>query len=205
MTRDARIAAIARLVPAEPPLVDVGSDHGRIAAAIGAIATERRPHRAAGERLATGASTWVIADGLKPFRRVGVAVIAGMGWATIARILTEGPTPGAAVVHAPDRPAALRAWLGENGWRLCAEELAPDGNGFAQIALVRPGAEPSAGLEREFGPHLLAGDHPLRAAYLAHERERWQRIADAAAVTAPARCAEACARVAFLEQALARR
>lgn len=148
------------------PRVDVGADHGRVAAAIGAIATERRPHRrAAGGR-------WVIADGLAPFRAVGTAVIAGMGARTIARILGGGTPVACAVLHAQDEPRWLRSWLAANGWRIVDEALAPEARGFAEVIRAEPGHEPTQGLLLEYGPVLLASADPLLAAHLDRELTR---------------------------------
>ena len=103
---------LVRMTPPGDVVVDVGADHGHVAEALGAIATERMPNRAGRTDV-----PWVICDGLAAFRRVDVAVIAGMGARTIAGILTRGPTPEVAVLHAQDDPPFLRssphAFLGD--------------------------------------------------------------------------------------------
>jgi len=169
-----RWQAIVELCPRIEPIVDVGADHGRVAKALGAFAVERHFHRIAGP------GQWVVADGLKPFREVGTAIIAGMGARRIAAILEAGPAPTAAVVHAQDDPGWLRGWLAQNGWQIDEEAVVPEGQGFAEIQRIYRGIEPSSGLELFFGPRLLAGDHPHRAAWLAHlqsiRQQRWERI-----------------------------
>ncbi len=195
-----RFEAIAALVPPGfAPVVDVGADHGRVAARLGAIATERRPHRRSNLDV-----RWVVADGLAPFRHVGTAVIAGMGWATIARILS-GPTPvRAAVLHADDDPPALRLWLAANGWRIDAEVLAPvsrrAGAGIAEIVRAFPGHEPAIGLELHYGPRLLESADPRLGAHLATARRRWERVIVACGPTALAVAADAERHVAFLRE-----
>ncbi len=161
-TSDARRAAIVSLLPPNPTLiVDVGADHGHLAAAVGAIAVERRPHRRSAASL-----PWVITDGLSAFREVPVAVIAGIGARTIAAILERGVAPVVAILHAPDDPGLLRTLVVTAGWRLEAEALAPEGPRYAEIVRVSRGAEPSSGLHLLHGPHLLEGHDPHREAWL---------------------------------------
>lgn len=158
----ARLDAIIRLARTGPePRIDVGADHGRVASALGAIATEREPHRAG-----TVDGRWVVCDGLAPFRDVGTAVIAGMGARTIARILGSAPPVRCAVLHAQDDAEAIRVWLAGHGWRITDEALAPDGRGFAEILRVEPGAERATGLELAYGPRLLERGDPLLAVHL---------------------------------------
>lgn len=196
----ARRAAIVRLVPAATLVVDVGADHGHTAAALGAVATERRPHRAAARAL-----PWVIADGLTPFRHVPVAVIAGMGAGTIEAILTRGPRPDVLVAHAPDDPPRLRRWLAAHGWRIDAEALAPEANRFAEIVRAVPGVEAATDLTLDFGPRLLEGDDPHLEAHLRHHWRYWTDIAARTALAAPERSAEARRRADFLARHLANR
>lgn len=185
---------IVRLCPAAPLIIDVGADHGHVAHTLGAIATERRPHRAGRTDV-----PWVVADGLAPFRTVPVAIIAGMGARSIAGILTRGPRPEVLVCHAQDDPAWLRSWLATHHWRIDAEALAVEGRGFAEVIRALPGQEPSTGLMLEFGPMLLAGDDPHRAAWLERHLGELATIARATAEPAPERHAACLERIAFLE------
>lgn len=200
MSLSARHAAIVALVPPGiVPVVDVGAHHGLVAEAVGAIATERLPHR----RARTGVR-WVVADGLRPFREVGTAVIAGMGARRIAGILAAGPRPQVAVLHAQDDPGWLRVWLAQNGWRLDAEALAPEARGFAQVIRAVPGHEPATGLALHLGPRLLEGDAPHRQAWLTHQAA-WARDVIAAVSDAdPAVRERMAARLAFVEEHLRR-
>lgn len=163
-----RRQVILSLVPPGDVVVDVGCDHGYVADGAGAIGVERFPHRLPTQRVGPR----VICDGLRCFSRVDVAIITGLGAAEIARILEAGPTPGAAVLHAPDRPGWLRTWCASHGWRIDAERLAPEHGHYAQVLRVVPGVEPHQGRLLEFGP-LLSSD-PLFPAHVA-ERTRWWR------------------------------
>ena len=169
----ARRAAICELCPAGEVIVDVGADHGHVAAELGAIATERHPHI-----IQRSDVRWVVADGLRPFRRVDVAIIAGMGALTIAGILEAGPRPAAAVLHAQDDPIALRRWLAANGWRIEAESLAPEAGRYAEILRVIPGREAATGLVLDVGPRLLEQGHPLLIAHLTQLLGHHRRLAE---------------------------
>lgn len=138
------------------PRVDVGADHGRVAAALDCVATERRAHRVAG----SPTQPWVICDGLRAFRQVGTAVIAGMGARTIAKILEEACPVARVVLHAQDDPVRLRTWLAANGWCILDEGLAPEAGRFAEVVVAQRGQELNQGLRLAYGPKLLAGSDP---------------------------------------------
>jgi tRNA A22 N-methylase len=179
-------------------IVDVGADHAEVARALGAIATEREPHRARRSGV-----PWVIADGLSCFAEVPVAVIAGMGARTILAILDAGPRPSVLVAHAQDDPELLRVGLAARGWRIEAEALAPEAHGFAAVLRAVPGDEPAVGLELAFGPRLREHGDPHLQASLTQQRARWAKVADDTRVAAPSVCADATARVAHLDAWLA--
>lgn len=196
----ARREVLISLCPEGEVIVDVGADHGHVAAAVGAIATERQPHRAGRSDV-----RWVIADGLRPFRRVDVAIIAGMGAHTIASILEAGPTPAVAVLHAPDDPIALRRWLASHGWRIEAEALAPEARRFAEVIRAVPGQETAEGMELDFGPRLLRSDDPWLLAHLEQLIGYHGGLAEATADRAPDIAVVASARATFLGGQLAAR
>jgi tRNA A22 N-methylase len=141
------------MCPKGKNIVDVGADHGHVAAALGAIATERLPHRSGRRDI-----PWVIADGLKPFRNVEVAIIAGMGARKIMAILDAGPRPQAVVLHAQDDPPLLRRYLASHGWRIEREGLAPEAGRYAEVMVAMPGIETTSGTRLALGPRLLEGD-----------------------------------------------
>lgn len=195
-----RLAALAALVPPGPPdriVVDVGADHGHLAAALGAIAVEREAHRpGVGAR-----SPWVLADGLAPFRRVDVAILAGLGARTIAGIVQRGPRPGMLVAQAPDDPPRLRRLLVHDGWRVDAEALAREGARIVEIVRFVPGDEPARDPHLGLGPRLLAESHPLRGAWLDQERRRRRRLLADLASHDPGRAAQVQAELDVLDAA----
>ena len=153
-----RHQALIGLVPAADGLVvDVGADHGYVAAALGAVAVERMPRRIAGGR---AGNRWVIADGLRPFRRVSVAVIAGMGADRIVGIAHAGPIPEVVVAHADDDPGRLRTAMKPLGWRVDAEVAAPEGRRWAEVVRFVRGDEPARPARLWMGPRLLEQDDP---------------------------------------------
>lgn len=164
MNRLDQLVAFAREGP--PPYLDVGADHAYVARALGGIAVERLPRRRAG-----GDVKWVIADGLRPFRDVGTAVIAGMGADRIAEILANAPRPSRIVVHAPEDPHRLRLHLAALGWRIVAEALSPEGSSFAEVIAAVPGTEPTSGARLRLGPFLLLGTDPLFEPWRAHAKD----------------------------------
>jgi tRNA A22 N-methylase len=140
--------------------------------------------------------TWVIADGLMPFREVDVAVIAGMGALSIAGILARGPRPGVVIAHCPDDPSLLRRWLASHGWRIDAEGLAREAGRFAEVIRAMPGIERSTGFELDFGP-LLQAD-PLWDNHVEQLLGFWRDIAAKTEGKAAEKHADAVARVAWL-------
>lgn len=200
MTGPDRLTALVGLVPAAEIIVDVGADHARVARRTGAIAVERGPQipRAADV-------PWVLADGLRPFRRVDVAIIAGMGARSIAAILSAGPKPAVAVLHADDEPWTLRRWLKREGWRIEAERLGEQGGRLAELIRATPGEETSDGCRLELGPRLLDSDDPWLGAFLVDRMSMWRTVATLAGTRAPDRASEALRRAAHLAEVLTRR
>lgn len=177
-----RLRALADLVPPDVPwVVDVGCDHGHLSFALGAVGVERTP-RSLPERTDIQR---VVADGLKPFREVPCAVIAGMGARSIIAILEAGPRPGVAIVHATDDPEWLRVALAARGWRLDRERLVGEGNHISELIRVVPGAEPSTGLRLRFGPRLLEHGDPLLSEHIARRLQYFEGLATVV-VDAPA-------------------
>jgi len=194
-----RRTAIIELVRVEPysdPIIDVGCDHGYIASAVHAIGSERAPNRLPNAR----SGQYVVADGLLPYSHVGMAIITGLGAREIARILDNGPTPEQAVLHAPDRPHWLRAWLADHGYRITHERLAPEARGFAEVMRVCRGVEPTRGHPLWFGPQLRNDPHVV--AHVQKQLLRWRHIRQEVGESDLERSAEVAAWLTFLEALL---
>ena len=190
-----RRALLVKLTPDAPFVVDVGADHGHVAHALGAVATERQPHRAGRPDV-----RWVIADGLLPFRRVDVAIIAGMGALSICEILERGPRPQTVVLHCPDDPPRLRRWLAAHGWRIDAEGLAHEAGRFAEVIRAVHGQETATGETLDYGPKLPAD--PLWGQHVAQLLGHWSDIAAKTANRDPAVYARAQRQVDWLRDQL---
>ncbi|MEW6447365.1 MAG: class I SAM-dependent methyltransferase [Bacillota bacterium] len=176
-----RLKAVADLVQPAECIADIGTDHAllpvylvehgvvsRVIAvekAAGPTAAARRAVAAAGleDRIEVR-----VGVGLSPLAKgeAEAIVIAGMGGETIADILAAGAAVAQAarlVVAQPmNRVAFLRRWLTENGWRITAEVLVPEGRRLYQAVAAAPGASRKLNwMEEELGPYLLASGHPL--------------------------------------------
>ncbi|MGC6515934.1 MAG: tRNA (adenine(22)-N(1))-methyltransferase TrmK [Myxococcota bacterium] len=204
MTIERRNALVA-LVPddAPTPMVDVGADHGLVAQALGCWATERMPDRRSSAPL-----PWIIADGLRPFRRVGTAIIAGMGAHRILDLLDHAPPLEVLVVHAPDRPPMLRQGLNQRGWRIEAERLAPEAGQYAVTMRARPGVPHPDDLWLHHGPVLLRQPTDPNGWIVAHLRQQlawFEHLSITLAATAPERSVWAMTHRDFLQERLAER
>lgn len=153
-----RLAMVARLVPQGVALVDVGTDHAYLPAALiqqgkipSAVAADLRqgPLSRAKETVReyglTGRVAFRLCDGLTGIRpeEAGAVAIAGMGGETIAHILAAAPWTrenGTPLILQPMSSFAdLRLWLQENGYEIVKEELAREGDTIYNAMLVRAG------------------------------------------------------------------
>jgi tRNA A22 N-methylase len=166
-----RLSLIIQLAPKGLRCVDVGCDHGHVAAALGAIASEREGHRLPRREDVAR----VIADGLRGHKDVDLAILTGMGPRLILGILDRGPSPKEAIVHSPQHSHVLREGLAARGWRVYREGLAPENGRFAEVLHIRPGKSPYAGYVLAFGASLMR--HPWAREHAAHLRESWRRLA----------------------------
>ena len=166
-----RISLIIEMAPKGRRCVDVGADHGHVAAALGAVASEREPHRL--PRRTDVART--VADGLRGHRDVELAILTGMGPRLILRILDEAPRPQELIAHSPQHSHVLRAGLAARGWRVHQEGLAPENGRLAEVLHLRPGESPHSGYVLEFGESLMR--HPWGKQHAAQVQSGWSRLA----------------------------
>lgn len=152
-----RLRMAADLVPAGVRLVDVGTDHAYLPAALilegkipFAIAADLRlgPLTRAKETVRRvglmGKVTFRLCDGLSGIRprEVDAAAIAGMGGETIAAILEAAPwtREGVPLILQPmSSMPDLRKWLQENGFTIQEERLAREGDILYTALSVRAG------------------------------------------------------------------
>lgn len=180
ITLCARLEMVAALVPQGARLIDIGTDHaylpaalfkrGRIASAWAADVREGPLERARGTLARAGLSAQIglkRSDGLDGFSAEDgdCIVIAGMGGETIADILSRAPwtKKGVALVLQPQSMIyELRAFLKENGYTIGIETLCRDRGRYYMAMAARGGAWTGESLF--FSQMLL--EHPLGRAYL---------------------------------------
>ena len=190
-----RLAAVGRMVPTGLSLVDVGTDHAYLPAALVqrgqipfAVAADLRqgPLSRARETVReyglTGRITFRLCDGLSGIRpeEAGCIAIAGMGGETIAHILSAAPWVRERSVSLVLQPMSslrdLRLWLQKNGYSIVREELAREGDAIYTVMLVKAGEmAPMTPGELEAGK--LDRD-PLRGGLLDKLMAKIQRAAD---------------------------
>jgi len=188
-----RLAALAALVPEGSAAADVGAGHGRLAAELARTGRCRRvvvidispseldasTARRAGLDLRCG-------DGLGPLRpedRVETVIVAGLGGASIARIISsrpEGLSIQRWILQPQTEAALLRSCLPSSGLALVAERLVEDGGRSYPILVASPAPAPELpafpGLTREdvleAGPFLLRDRPPELASAWSRQRAR---------------------------------
>ena len=181
MGLDARLNAVAALVPPMCRAADIGSDHAYLAIALWRsgkvsrmIATDKHegPCQTAQRTLAAAGLAEEIpvrqGDGLSVLApgEVEVVCIAGMGGALIASILAAAPEVLSGlrrlILQPMNDAPHLRRWLYEHGWHLTAETLAEVDGRLYEVLAAEPGAAPLP--ERGLlliGPCLWADKPPL--------------------------------------------
>jgi tRNA (adenine22-N1)-methyltransferase len=177
---DARLLAVAEMIPHGSRVADVGSGHGLLprhllesGRAALCVATERDERRLASVLRHPGV-VLRHGDGLAPLLpsdRLDVVVVAGLGGPTIARILgsprREALRPRRLVLQPQTGAADLRRWLAGNGLGLVDERLALADGRYYPVLAAEPGArsQDPAGLDPEdlleAGPCLVLRRDPL--------------------------------------------
>ena len=179
-----RLRTAADLVPTGARLVDVGTDHAYLPAALllegkipfaiaadlrqGPLLRAKETSRQCG---CQGKIAFRLCDGLRGIRPddTDAVVIAGMGGETIAQILAAAPwvrERGIPLVLQPMSSLPdLRGWLEKNGYQIREERLAQEEDVIYVVMDVRGGEMPPL-----TPAELWAGKQsrdPLRGAYLA--------------------------------------
>ena len=155
-----RLSAVADLVPQGARLADVGTDHaylpvwllrqGRIQRA---IVTDIRPgpldhaRRTALEQEVTHRMEFRLCDGLDGVEpgECDTVSIAGMGGETIAGILTQALWTRQLnlILQPQSTQQVLRRFLAGNGYRICSERVAREGDRWYVVLQVEGGTMPA--------------------------------------------------------------
>lgn len=190
-----RLKTVAQLVRPGARLVDVGTDHAYLPAALllegrieGAVAADLRrgpldrARQTAREYGCTERMEFRLCDGLSAIapEEVDTVVIAGMGGETIAQILAAAPWTREEGVRLILQPMSgqhqLRAWLQGAGYCILEERLAKEGETLYVVLLVQGGE-----MGRQTPAQLWAGAQsrdPLRGEWLDHLLEKTKRALD---------------------------
>jgi len=191
-----RLNALLSLIPDGCGVIDVGTDHGCLPAALagreypGALfASDIRPGPlAAAERTARDAGLenrirFLLADGLDGCEpeAVDTIVIAGMGGDTICGILDRAEwcmdRRYTLVLQPMTRAEVLRYWLVNNEFAITHEDLVLDGGIVYSLFTARFGGVTRLNeAELYTGSCAMLRDHPLFPALLKREQRRFARM-----------------------------
>ena len=189
-----RLQLLSELVPDGAKLVDVGTDHGYLPAALiqqgklsNAIATDigdeplLHAQRTA-EEYEVKTIDFRLCDGLQGVApdEADTIVIAGMGGETIISILTAAPwarDSKTLLLQPMTKIELLRGWLGENGYGFIRERLVWDKGTLYPIFIVC-GGETRVLTTVEQYAGVSIDDDPLYADYLDHQMSRLQKAID---------------------------
>lgn len=197
----ARLETVARFVPNQSKLADIGSDHAYLPCYLAkkgvvtfAIAGEvvEGPYKSACRQVTAEGLSGVIAvrlgDGLEVLHKedhIDCITIAGMGGALITSILENGKKKLETVKRLILQPnigaKSIRTWFLENNWELIDEEILEEDGKIYEVLIAEKG-EPlhpySTELEKEIliGPYLMQKKGNAFQKKWRLEMENWQRI-----------------------------
>ena len=179
---DARLQAVAALVPSGSSLGDIGTDHGyllielihkgKITKGIGCDLRPGPLEFAKSHVRRAGLQSQIelrLGDGLEPLEvgEVEGVTICGMGGGTIQGILERRPDLCAKLSYLICQPqndgGALRKYMAQSGWRIEKETLTESHGRIYESFLAMPGemVEPEKEILWEIGPLLWEEKHPL--------------------------------------------
>ena len=192
-----RLAAIARHIPQDASVIDVGTDHGHLPVwliqsgrACRVTASDIHPgplSRAAAMAEETDTARQIrlqVCDGLEAFTAEdgNCVVIAGMGGETMIHILAAAPwtAKGVLLVLQPQsRGELLRSWLLGHGFGINGEELVEDAGRMYSIITARGGSPGGTYTPAELicGRWDQISDDPLLTAYVSEMIKKWEKAA----------------------------
>ncbi|MBO0959472.1 tRNA (adenine-N(1))-methyltransferase [Neobacillus sp. MM2021_6] len=199
-----RLATVAKYVPQDAKLVDIGSDHAYLPCYLAkntgisfAVAGEVAvgPYQSAkGNVSAEGLSEIIsvrLGNGLEVVEpgEVEYVTIAGMGGALIASILENGKDKLGSVKRLILQPnisaISIRQWLVDNCWKLVAEEMIEEDGKIYEVLVAEKGRDAFDSLEPYgqrleegllLGPYLVKENHSVFMKKWMNEKRNWQRI-----------------------------
>lgn len=193
-----RLQAVAKLVPDQARLADIGSDHAYLPAHL--LLNKHIDYAVAGEvakgpfqneqaeinKLGLGQQLQArLADGLDAIHdddRIDTVTIAGMGGSLIAQILERGQAHLHGVRRLILQPNVgenrVREWLCLHRWQILHEELVAEDGHIYEIIMAEPSVCPVSYNQREllFGPLLLEQGGPIFHDKWAAEAGRLQKV-----------------------------
>ncbi|HIU63561.1 MAG TPA: SAM-dependent methyltransferase [Candidatus Avacidaminococcus intestinavium] len=204
----ARLETIAKWVPQNKKIADIGTDHAylpvflvRNGVIVKAIAGDIAlgPCQAAVKTITAAGLKESIevrqGNGLSIVQSedaVEVIVIAGMGATTMIEIIaTEQKTAKLAeriILQPMNGAAQLRKWANRAGWKIVGEDLVLEGGLLYEIIVLEPGAEESyTKAIYEIGPRLLEQRHPLLSIHFERIIANYHKLLQAMNASAKAR------------------
>lgn len=193
-----RLKRIADYVPMGTVVADIGTDHAllpsflvqeRLVPAAVAVDVSPGPLEIAQKQvralLLADRISVRLGDGLTVINpgEVQTVVIAGMGGATIKKILTQSPqvvNKLQRLILQPNVAAEfIRSWALHNKWKIIDEEIVFEDGRFYEIIVLEPGKmELEDDIFLFLGPKLVEKFHPLLVDYLKRQKAGDQEILD---------------------------
>ncbi|MFU2206580.1 tRNA (adenine(22)-N(1))-methyltransferase [Streptococcus pluranimalium] len=189
-----RLSEVAKFVPKNAVLLDVGSDHAYLPIALleqghieRAIAGEvvEGPYQSAIKNVQSSHLSDKIevrlANGLAAFEasdQVSAITICGMGGRLISEILDAGKEKLASVerliLQPNNREDDLRRWLEKNDFRIVSETMMTENNKYYEIIVAEHGQMTLSNDDFRFGPYLLKDKS---AVFKAKWQREWDKLA----------------------------
>lgn len=185
ITLDARLSAIARLVPPCESAADIGADHGYLGAHLLLVGrcdfvrfvdispeSLEKARRLIGRLRLAGRAEFLVGDGAEALTEpVNAAVMAGLGAEVICGIIGRGRAklPKAQLILSPNLDAPMvRRYLMHNGYEIADEALVQEGRRFYPVISARPGEAKYNRIQILAGPVLLEKRPESLLAYADH-------------------------------------
>ena len=189
-----RLSEVAKFVPKNAVLLDVGSDHAYLPIALleqghieRAIAGEvvEGPYQSAIKNVQSSHLSDKIevrlANGLAAFEasdHVSAITICGMGGRLISEILDAGKKKLASVerliLQPNNREDDLRRWLEKNDFHIVSETMMTENNKYYEIIVAEHGQMTLSKDDSRFGPYLLKDKSAI---FKAKWQREWDKLA----------------------------